>query len=74
MLILPITYCNGILQICLQESSAFQNGNYYEVIYRTIKRNLSEKDDDITNLTHSNLRMLLDILPDSGKVIKQTNI
>ncbi|XP_022117953.2 uncharacterized protein LOC110995205 [Pieris rapae] len=57
--------CTHLLQYL--DSNVFLTGNYYEVIYRTLKRNLSDRDDNITNLTHSNLLMLLDILPNTGK-------
>ncbi|XP_038222895.1 uncharacterized protein LOC119840376 [Zerene cesonia] len=57
--------CSVLLQSL--KAKDFENGNYYEVIYRSLKKNLVERDMDIVKLTHTCLLALLKILPASGK-------
>ncbi|XP_053604202.1 uncharacterized protein LOC128671592 [Plodia interpunctella] len=64
--------CLEVLQ-CLT-SSDFSQGNYYEVIYGSLKKCLVEKDIEVTKLTLPCLLKLLSMLPSDIKVTKTDEI
>ncbi|CAK1545918.1 unnamed protein product [Leptosia nina] len=56
-------HCCSVLLKCLKTED-FKNGNYYEVIFKTLIRNLCEKDLDLLKLTLSSILQLCKILPE----------
>ncbi|CAH2071682.1 unnamed protein product, partial [Iphiclides podalirius] len=57
--------CLSVLN-CLNEEH-FHEGNYYEVIYLTLKKVMSEKDIQVTNLAFQCLTALYDNIPTADK-------
>ncbi|VVC97702.1 unnamed protein product, partial [Leptidea sinapis] len=57
--------CLAILKLLKPED--FDGGNYYDVIYMTLKKNLNEKDIDVTKLNNSCMLALLELLPEKPK-------
>ncbi|KAJ0178948.1 hypothetical protein K1T71_005723 [Dendrolimus kikuchii] len=58
---------------CL-EPQTFSDGNYYDVIYRSLKNKVSEKDLEITKPLLDCLLLLLKILPQDVKSTKMDDI
>ncbi|KAM3960997.1 LOW QUALITY PROTEIN: uncharacterized protein ACR2FA_004944 [Aphomia sociella] len=64
--------CTTILK-CLTVQN-FQDGNYYEIIYGSLKKSILEKDIDVTKLTLQCFKQLLKILPHDVKANKMDDI
>ncbi|XP_031766618.2 uncharacterized protein LOC113515514 isoform X2 [Galleria mellonella] len=62
-----------IIMKCLTTES-FQDGNYYEVIYGTLKKSTLDKDIDVTRLTLECLLQLLKIIPPGVQAKKTDDI
>ncbi|XP_050669955.1 uncharacterized protein LOC126968851 isoform X2 [Leptidea sinapis] len=60
--------CLAILKLLKPED--FDGGNYYDVIYMTLKKNLNEKDIDVTKLNNSCMLALLELLPEKPKCLE----
>ncbi|XP_050343600.1 uncharacterized protein LOC126769101 [Nymphalis io] len=64
--------CLSILR-CM-EYKDFDGGNYYEVVYRSLKKTFIEKDADVTKLTHACLLELCRMFPSDVKHVKLEEI
>ncbi|CAG4991616.1 unnamed protein product [Parnassius apollo] len=60
--------CISVLQ-CLNGRD-FQEGNYYDVIYNSLKKVISEKDIEVTKLVFQCFQALYDVLPEDVKHTK----
>ncbi|CAK1598544.1 unnamed protein product [Parnassius mnemosyne] len=60
--------CISVLQ-CLNGRD-FQEGNYYDVIYNSLKKVISEKDIEVTKLVFKCFKALYDVLPEDVKPTK----
>ncbi|RVE44018.1 hypothetical protein evm_011316 [Chilo suppressalis] len=63
--------CSSILSNLTQDN--FHGGNYYEVIYGVLKKNITEKDLDVVTLVLDCLLNLFKIMPSGVKVTTMDN-
>ena len=56
-----------------QNSNSFKTGNYYEVVYVTLKKNIYEKDIEVTKILFECFPLFLKNLPTEVKVRKKNN-
>lgn len=59
---------NCFLMVCFQKPNCFSTGNYYEVIYMSFKKNMHEKDIDVTKALFKCYPCFLPKLPLDVKV------